>query len=79
MQQRVLEWRPDLRWISNRSDLDAIAEFIPNDNDYHPSRDRKARDRGKHYFSAAAVAIRFLNRLDTTTLNHLRHIVIQED
>ncbi|RSL53730.1 hypothetical protein CEP54_010231 [Fusarium duplospermum] len=59
-------------WHHNRDDLDT----------WHPHRDNEDtgnRYRQKLYFSAAAVAIRFLNQLPETRRLQIRNIIINED
>ncbi|KAI4627013.1 uncharacterized protein J4E87_004355 [Alternaria ethzedia] len=78
-QTRILQWRPQLWSIPNHAELEAISEFLPPwptaiadpvpEHEYVPNM----------YFSAAAVAIRFLEELAPKPREQLRKIVIQED
>ncbi|KAI4665200.1 uncharacterized protein J4E88_010525 [Alternaria novae-zelandiae] len=78
-QTKILQWRPRLWSIPNHAELEAISEFLPPwptaianpvpDHEYAPNM----------YFSAAAVAIRFLEELAPKPREQLRKIVIQED
>jgi hypothetical protein len=79
-EQEILEWRPAHWWIPSHNDLVAITQILPP---WPPNPDRYAiPDDGvllKTHFSAAAVAIRFLERLTPNLCSHIRNMVIQED
>ncbi|KAI4672807.1 uncharacterized protein J4E78_001310 [Alternaria triticimaculans] len=78
-QMNVLRWRPRLWWIPDRKDLKSVLEFLyiwptappdpPVDDAWIP----------RMYFSAAAVATRFLEGLSPHVCKHLRKIIITED
>ena len=75
----VLQWRPRLWWIPERNELKSVLVFLyiwptappdpPVDEAWIP----------RMYFSAAAVAIRFLEGLSPHVCKHLRKIIITED
>ncbi|KAF1849327.1 uncharacterized protein K460DRAFT_89135 [Cucurbitaria berberidis CBS 394.84] len=78
-QQKILQWRPAYWWIPDRIDLDKVTQFLPVSPEVS-TYDRSGREqRQKYYFSAAALAIRFLERLNPKTRTHLRRIIVQED
>ena len=78
-QQRVLQWRPDSWSIPTNDDLEAVAEFLPHDDDSDPFDMVHIRGGRRSYFSAAAVAIQFLSRLSESARSHLRQVTILED
>ncbi|KAI4672806.1 uncharacterized protein J4E78_001309 [Alternaria triticimaculans] len=78
-QQRVLQWQPDSWFIPTNNDLEELEELLPHDGDSHPFNMAYIRGGKRSYFSAAAVAIRFLSRLSESTRSHLRQITILED
>ena len=78
-QTDILQWRPQLWSIPNRAELEAKSNFLP------PWPEAIARPVPEHeyipnmYFSAAAVAIRFLEGLALKSRGEVRKIVIEED
>ncbi|KAI4688133.1 uncharacterized protein J4E84_005061 [Alternaria hordeiaustralica] len=78
-QQQVLQWQPDSWFIPTDDDLEALEEFLPHDENSYPFHAVHIRGGRRSYFSAAAVAIRFLSRLSESTRSHLRWVTILED
>ena len=78
-QFQIMNWKPALWWIPDEDDLDAVTKFLtmePSD----PTYDDTGREvRPKYYFSAAAAAIQWLERLTSENRMHLRKLIIQED
>ena len=75
---QIIEWRPTYWWIPEKKDLDKVAKYVP------PAPELGTRHNGrikrfKRYFSAAAAAIQFLERLTPKKRAQVRKIVIQKD
>lgn len=66
---KILGWRPDPWWIPTKEDLLEVKKFIS----VSPEATRK------HFYSATAVAIQFLQQLPPVTRLHLRKLVIEEN
>jgi hypothetical protein len=78
-QRQILQWKPELWWIPDRTQLNAVLQFLPAWPTEIPDPVLAYDYVPRMYFSAAAVAIRSLERLSPSVRNHLRSIVIQED
>ncbi|KAI4906908.1 hypothetical protein J4E90_010111 [Alternaria incomplexa] len=75
---QIIDWKPPLWWIPEKGDLDRIAKYVPAAPEpmkFHNGRFK----RFKRYFSAAAAAIQFLERLTPQKRAQVRKIVIQEN
>lgn len=78
--EQIIDWRPANWWIPEQTDLDALAQFLPHPPQKTTSYNRSGiEQRKKYFFSAAAVAIRFIGQLAPTQRMWLRNIIIQED
>ncbi|KAH6883205.1 hypothetical protein BKA58DRAFT_374692 [Alternaria rosae] len=75
---QIIDWKPTLWWIPNKGDIDRVAKYLPaapERRSFHNGRIK----RFKEYFSAAAAAIQFLERLTSQKRAQVRKIVIQKD
>ncbi|KAI4704302.1 hypothetical protein J4E81_001368 [Alternaria sp. BMP 2799] len=75
---QIIEWRPTYWWIPEKKDLDKVAKYVPQAPELGTRHNGRVK-RFKRYFSAAAAAIQFLERLTPKKRAQVRKIVIQED
>ncbi|KAI4665201.1 uncharacterized protein J4E88_010526 [Alternaria novae-zelandiae] len=75
---QIIEWRPTYWWIPEKKDLDKVAKYVPPAPELGTRHNGRVK-RFKRYFSAAAAAIQFLERLTPKKRAQVRKIVIQED
>ena len=75
---QVIEWKPTYWWIPEKKDLDKVAKYVPAAPEKLTVHNGRIK-RFKRYFSAAAAAIQFLERLTPRKRAQVRKIVIQED
>jgi hypothetical protein len=75
---RIIDWQPRNWWIPTEKDIAAVQEFIFS-SPIHDYDEHTGNVVEKLYFSATAVAIRFLKRVATHTREQLRILVLEED
>jgi hypothetical protein len=66
-------------WAPNERDLTAVQQFLPGWPEQYDRDEYTGNIVQKLYFSAAAVAIRFLKRVTPQTRSQLRIIALEED
>jgi hypothetical protein len=78
-QHKIIGWQPEDWWLPDEKDLMAVQEFLfgwPQQEEWDEYTGNVV---DKLYFSAAAVAIRFLKRFTPSTRSQLRMVVLEED
>jgi hypothetical protein len=75
----IIDWQPKNWWAPNERDLTAVQQFLPGWPEQYDRDEYTGNIVQKLYFSAAAVAIRFLERVTPHTRSQLRMIVLEED
>ncbi|KAI4669565.1 uncharacterized protein J4E79_001610 [Alternaria viburni] len=78
-QMTVLQWKPKAWWIPDRTELKKVLKFLPPWPKVPPEPPFYDCWVPFMYFSAAAVATRFIERLSPNICRQLRKIIIQED
>jgi hypothetical protein len=80
-QRSICSWSPQFWLIPTDTELNELDRLLPQANDDDDDDDFRGpvTEFRKDYFSATAIAIRFLQQLDPQVRMHVRSIVIEEE